>query len=73
MQAVMSASNFGPGGAGAAVQTAKNYMREVVTSEDELRSTYAEAERVVRKKLQSMEARGAMDSVISAPKAKGLD
>jgi hypothetical protein len=55
MQTVAAASNFGPGGAGTAVQAAKNYMRDMVTSEDELRATYAQAEQVVRKKLETME------------------
>ncbi|HEY4218836.1 MAG TPA: hypothetical protein VGM67_16965 [Gemmatimonadaceae bacterium] len=54
MQSVVAASNFGPGGAAPAVETAKNYIGEVVTSEDELRSAYAVAEGVVRKKLESM-------------------
>jgi hypothetical protein len=55
IQAVISASNFGPGGAGLAVQTAKNHIRDVVASEEELRATYAQAEKVVGKKLESME------------------
>ena len=53
MQSVMEASNFAPGGAGAAIHTASVFIRDIVTSEDELRATYTEAERVVRTKLVS--------------------
>ena len=55
LQSVMAASNFTTGGAAPAVETAKNYVSEVVTSEDELRSTYVQAAGVIRKKLDSME------------------
>lgn len=76
MQSVLAASNFGASGADAAVQTSKNYVREMVASEDELRATYAEAERVVRAKLESMEGpravpAGKVDSMVPASKPKG--
>jgi hypothetical protein len=71
IQAVRTASNFAPGGAGPAVQTAKTYMREMVTSEDELRATYAEAERVVRKKLESMKVPDKAASLVKPDSVPG--
>jgi len=78
LQSVIAASNFATGSAEPAVETAKNYMREVVTSEDELRATYSQAEQVVRQKLKSMEpgeepaqAAPAADSAARAAKKQG--
>jgi hypothetical protein len=53
-EAVMQASDFRPGAGDMAVFSADNYLREVVTSEHDLRSTYAQAEKVLRKKLKEM-------------------
>ncbi|HEY7896969.1 MAG TPA: hypothetical protein VIC03_01005 [Gemmatimonadaceae bacterium] len=50
-QAVMQASDFKPGEAEMAVHSAGNYLRETVTSENDLRATYAQAEDILRKKL----------------------
>lgn len=53
-QSVMQASDFRPGAADMAVHSADNYLREVVSSENDLRATYAQAEQVLRKKLKGM-------------------
>ena len=50
-QAIMQASDFKPGEAEMAVHSADNYLRETVTSENDLRATYAQAEKILRKKL----------------------
>lgn len=50
-QAIMQASDFKPGEAEIAVHSADNYLRETVTSENDLRATYAQAEKILRKKL----------------------
>lgn len=44
------------GGGNASTPVVANYTRELVTNEDELRATYTEAERVIRKALASMGA-----------------
>lgn len=62
-QAVMQASDFGPGGGDIAVHSADNYLREVVNSENDLRATYAQAEKVLRKKLKEMNVPVLPDSV----------
>ncbi|HEY5086894.1 MAG TPA: hypothetical protein VII66_05965 [Gemmatimonadaceae bacterium] len=53
-QSVMQASDFKPGEGEMAVHSADNYLREVVTSENDLRATYAQAEEVLGKKLKGM-------------------
>ena len=55
MQTVTAASSFTPGGAPGATHIAVSYLRDLVASEDELRTTFTEAERVVRKKLEEMD------------------
>lgn len=67
MQSVLEAGNFGTGGAGTATRIADNYMTEVVANEDELRATYAEAERVLRKKLVDMGETPSTDPGKKAP------
>jgi hypothetical protein len=62
-QSVMQASDFRPGAAGMAVHTADNYLREVVSSENDLRATYAQAELVLRSKLKGIDAHPDGDSV----------
>lgn len=52
-QAIMQASDFRPGEAAMAVRSADNYLRETVTSENDLRATYAQAEQILQKKLGS--------------------
>lgn len=54
-QSVVQASDFRPGAADMALHSADNYLREVVNSENDLRSTYAQAEQVLRKKLKGMQ------------------
>lgn len=53
-QSIMQASDFKPGDADMAVHSADNYLREVVNSENDLRSTYAQAEQVLSRKLKDM-------------------
>ncbi len=53
-QSMMQASNFKPGDADLAVRSADNYLREVVTSENDLHATYEQAEQVLGRKLKEM-------------------
>lgn len=50
-QAIMQAADFKPGDADIAIHSADNYLRETVTSEYDLRATYAQAEQILRKQL----------------------
>jgi hypothetical protein len=61
-QSMMEASNFKPGDADLAVHSADNYLREVVTSENDLHATYEQAEQVLRTKLKEMGAAQQPDS-----------
>lgn len=67
IQSVIQASNFGPGGAESAVHSADNYLREVVTSEEDLHATYAQAEQILRKKLNPLDASANPDSAQPPP------
>ena len=71
-QTVLQASNFGPGGAQIAVRSAVIYLREVVTNEEDLRATYAQAEQVLRAKLKTLDASIPPDSA-SAPQPQVPD
>ncbi len=62
IQSVMQAANNGGGDAGAALRTADNYLRETVTSEENLRAFYAQAEQVLRRKLNILDAHAAKDA-----------
>ncbi len=65
-QSVMQASDFRPGAADMAVHSADNYLREVVSSENDLRATYAQAEQVLRKKLKGLGATVPADTTHAA-------
>ncbi len=63
IQSVLQASNFQPGHAEAAIRSAGIYLNDVVTSEEELRATYAQAAALLRKKLDTIhQTSGAADS-----------
>jgi hypothetical protein len=53
-QSIMEASDFRPGAADMAVHSAENYLREVVSSENDLRATYAQADSALSRKLKDM-------------------
>jgi hypothetical protein len=51
-----------------AVRSADNYLRETVTSENDLRATYAQAEQILRKKLGDDDPVVAKDSTATTPR-----
>lgn len=61
-ESIMQASDFKPGEAEIAVRSASNYLRETVTSENDLRATYAQAEQILRKKLAADDVPAFADS-----------
>lgn len=63
-QSMMQASNFKPGEADLAVRSADNYLREVVSSENDLHATYEQAEQLLTRKLKEM---GVAQKADSAP------
>lgn len=63
IQTVLQASNFQPGHAEGALRSANIFLDEVVANEEELRATYAQAARLLRKKLNESPAASAADSL----------
>jgi hypothetical protein len=66
-QSIMQTSNFKPGDADLAVHSADNYLREVVTSENDLHATYEQAEQVLSGKLAAMGVAQKADSARTPP------
>ena len=71
-QSVMQASNFAPGSASSAVRSADNYLREVVSAETDLRATYAEAVKILTKKLNAMDGKVIADTTQHSPDTSGI-
>ncbi len=70
-QSVMQASNFSPGAAELAVHGADNYLREVVNSETDLKATYAEAVKILTKRLSAMDGAVVTDTTQHSPATQG--
>ena len=62
-QAMMQASDFKPGEAEMALHTADNYLRETVTSENDLRATYEQAEAILKNRLVAAGSSATADSL----------
>jgi hypothetical protein len=62
-QAILQASDFKPGDAAMAVRSADNYLRETVTSENDLRATYAQAEQILKAKLGAADFPAKSDTI----------
>jgi len=62
IQSMLQASNFQPGHAEGALRSADIFLNDVVTNEEELRATYAQAARLLSRKLDVPLPPGAGDS-----------
>jgi hypothetical protein len=67
-QTIMQTSDFKPGEAEIAVRSADNYLRETVTSENDLRATYAQAEQMLTKQLGDDSLLVVKDSTVTQPR-----